>query len=67
MEETKINFEAKLDRLKEIVSLIEDDHDLPLDDCIKLYEEGNQIIALLEEELKKAEQKVENIVNTNNK
>ena len=66
MSEEKINFEKELERLNEIVNKIQDDS-LPLDECIKLYEEGNKIIAMLEEELKKAEEKVENIVAINKK
>ena len=66
MSEEKINFEEKLKRLNEIVSSIQDDA-LPLDECLKLYEEGNAIISLLEAELKKAEEKVENIVAINKK
>lgn len=64
--EEKINFEEQLNRLNEIVSLIENE-ELPLDESVKLYEEGNKIIALLEEELKKAEEKIEKIVDINKK
>ena len=67
MSETKkINFEKELNRLNEIVSQIQDE-DLPLDESVKLYEEGSKIIATLEEELKKASEKVEEIVNINKK
>ena len=40
MSEKEINFEEQLNRLKEIVSLIEQ-KDLSLDESIKLYEEGS--------------------------
>ncbi len=59
--EKEVNFEKELNRLKEIVSLIQQ-KDLPLDESIKLYEEGNHIIKLLNEELKKAEEKVEKVI-----
>ena len=59
--EKEVNFEKELNRLKEIVSLIQQ-KDLPLDESIKLYEEGNRIIKLLNEELKKAEEKVEKVI-----
>ena len=66
MAEDRIDFEKELKRLNEIVNRIQDDA-LPLDESIKLYEEGSKIIAMLEEELKKAEEKVEKIVEINKK
>lgn len=59
--EQKVNFEKELNRLKEIVSLIQQ-KELSLDESLKLYEEGSKIVKLLEEELKKAEEKVEKII-----
>ena len=61
MAEKEINFEKELNRLNEIVEQIQSDS-LPLNDALKLYEEGNKIIALLNEELKKAEEKIEQVV-----
>lgn len=61
MAEKEINFEKELARLKEIVSLIQQ-KDLPLDESIKLYEEGSKIVKLLQEELNKAEAKVEKVI-----
>ena len=61
MSEKEINFEEELNRLKEIVSLIQQ-KDLSLDESIKLYEEGTKIVKVLNEELKKAEEKVEKVV-----
>ena len=61
MPETKIDFEKSLKRLDEIVNKIENET-LPLEECLKLYEEGQQIIKLLSEELKNAEEKIENVV-----
>ena len=64
MEENKINFEEQLNRLKEIVSNIQE-KDISIDESIALYEEGQKIIELLNSELKKAESKVEKVVQIN--
>lgn len=61
MADKKYDFEKELNRLKEIVDQIQDET-LPLEESIKLYEEGNKIIAVLKNLLKEAEEKVENIV-----
>ena len=61
MKEEKVDFKKNLDRLEEIVSSISN-QTLNLEDSLKLYEEGKAIIKLLSEELKAAEEKVENIV-----
>ena len=61
MAEKKYDFEKELNHLKEIVESIQDET-LPLDESIKLYEEGNKIIAILKELLTEAESKVETIV-----
>ena len=66
MSEKKIDFEKELKRLDEIVNKIQDES-LPLDESVKLYEESNKIIAVLKEELAKAEEKIENIVDINKK
>ncbi len=66
MAEEKRSFEEKLNRLNEIVSLIEQ-ATLPLDENIKLYQEGKELIASMEKELSEAEEKVEKIVNINKK
>jgi len=62
--EKEIDFEKELNRLKEIVSLIQQ-KDISLDKSLALYEEGSKIVALLNEELKKAEEKVEKVVEIN--
>lgn len=59
--EKEINFEKELERLKEIVFLIQQKN-LSLDESLKLYEEGSKIVKLLNEELEKAEKKVEKII-----
>lgn len=56
-----INFKQELDRLNEIVNKISSKA-LPLEESLKLYEEGNEIIKKLEKELVSAEEKVEKIV-----
>lgn len=61
MEEKVINFEEELNRLKQIVNDIQQ-KDISVDESLKLYQEGQKIIATLEEELKKAEDKVENVI-----
>ena len=57
----KNEFQKKLDRLNTIVDEISN-KSLPLDESLKLYEEGNEIIKELEKTLKEAEEKVENLV-----
>ena len=64
--EKKVDFKKDLDRLNEIVSLMQND-ELPLEESVKLYEEGNQIITRLQDALKEAEEKVETIVSVNKK
>lgn len=61
MEKKEINFEQELNRLKQIVNDIQQ-KELSIDESLKLYEEGQKIIALLFEELKKAEDKVEKVI-----
>ncbi len=60
-EEKTINFEEELNRLKQIVNDIQQ-KDLSIDESLKLYEEGQKIISTLEQELKKAEDKVEKVI-----
>ena len=61
MEKKEINFEQELNHLKQIVNGIQQ-KELSIDESLKLYEEGQKIIALLSEELKKAEDKVEKVI-----
>ena len=61
MAEEKIEFEKSLKRLEEIVAKVEGET-LPLEESLKLYEEGSKIVKLLNEELKKAEEKVEKVI-----
>ena len=64
--EKEFDFEKELNRLKDIVNKIQNS-DVSLDESLKLYEEGNKIIAELTEELKKAEDKVEKVIEANKK
>ena len=66
MSEKKIDFAKEMERLDEIVDEISSKA-LPLDESLKLYEEGNEIIKRLEKALKDAEEKVENIISIKDK
>ena len=66
MEEKKIDFQKEIDRLDEIVSEVSSKA-LPLEESLKLYEEGTQIIKKLEEALKEASEKVEQIISIEDK
>lgn len=58
--EEKVNFEKSLSRLDEIVAKIENET-LPLEESLKLYEEGKKLIIILEKTLKEAEKRVEEL------
>lgn len=57
MTEKKASFEDKLARLNEIVGKVENET-LPLEESIKLYEEGNALIKELKGTLDEAEKKI---------
>ena len=59
--EKKLDFEASLKRLEEIVNKISSGK-ITLDESLALYQEGQDIIKSLELQLKEAEDKVEKIV-----
>lgn len=61
MSEKKLSFEEEMKRLDAIVEKISSKA-LPLDESLKLYEEGAEIIKRLNSELKEAEAKVEKVV-----
>lgn len=61
VEEKKIDFEKETKRLDEILEKISSKA-LPLDESLKLYEEGTAIISKLEKALAEAEEKIEKIV-----
>ena len=53
----KLNFEGSMARLEEIVSLLERG-DAPLDEAMKLFEEGAKLMRACTAQLDEAEQKV---------
>lgn len=57
-------FEASMDRLDEIVSLLEE-NEQPLDETIGLFEEGLKLIKSCDDQLKVFEQKVEELSKAN--
>ena len=58
------NFESALIRLEEISDLLENE-DTPLEDSIKLFEEGIELKEFCEEKLKSAKLKIDKIVKKN--
>ena len=57
MSDKKLSFEQSINRLDEIVKLLERG-DAPLSDSLKLFEEGTKLSAYLSQLLDTAEQKV---------
>ena len=57
----KIDFEKEMKRLDEIVDKISSQN-VPLDECLTLFQEGQKIIKALEEALKEATEKVEKVI-----
>ena len=58
------NFESALKRLEEISDLLENE-DTPLENSIKLFEEGIELKEFCEEKLKSAKLKIDKIVKKN--
>jgi exodeoxyribonuclease VII small subunit len=58
------NFESALKRLEEISDLLENE-DTPLEDSIKLFEEGIDLKEYCEDKLKSAKIKIDKIVKKN--
>ena len=58
------NFEDSIKRLEEIAELLEDDN-TPLEESIKLFEEGIQLKDFCEEKLKSAKLKIDKIIKKN--
>ena len=61
MDKVKIDFEKSFSRLEEIISKMEE-KGISLDESIALHEEGNKIIKELEEAIKVAKAKVEEVI-----
>ena len=56
-----MSFESNLDRLEKIVAQLEGDR-LGLDESLKLFEEGIELLRVASEELKDTETKVKELV-----
>lgn len=63
MNEERIDFEKEMKKLDEIVAKISSQN-LPLDECLALYQEGQKIIKNLETALESAKEKVEKVIET---
>ncbi len=63
MPETSIDFEKEMKRLDEIVEKISS-QSVSLDECLKLYQEGQKIVKSLEKALEDAKDKVEKVIET---
>lgn len=66
MAEKKVDFKKQSERLDQIVQEISSKA-LPLDESLKLYEEGMQIIKELEGALQEAEARVEKVMTIEDK
>ncbi len=66
MSEKKLDFAKEIERLDEIVNEVSSKA-LPLEESLKLYEEGTKIIKKLEAALQEASEKVEQIVSIEDK
>ena len=63
MKEQEFDFEKEMKRLDEIVAKISS-QDLPLDECLILYKEGQEIVKKLEKALESAQEKIEKVIET---
>lgn len=61
-----MTFEEKLAKLTEIVDKLEAGNELPLQDSLKLFEEGVGLVSSCREMLENAEQRIENVLKTDN-
>ena len=59
-----MTFEEKLAKLSEIVDKLEAGNELPLEDSLKLFEEGVGLVSSCREMLESAEQRIENVLKT---
>lgn len=62
MPKKDLTFEQAMDRLEEIVSLLESG-DSPLDKSLSLFEEGVKLVKLCNSQLEKAESSVKQLIN----
>lgn len=61
-----MTFEEKLTKLSQIVEQLEEGSDLPLERSLKLFEEGIGLVVFCRETLENAEQRVTNLLETDN-
>lgn len=61
-----MTFEEKLTKLSEIVEQLEEGNDLPLEDSLKLFEEGIGLVVSCRLMLENAEQRVANVLEIDN-
>ena len=61
-----MTFEEKLTKLSQIVEQLEESSDLPLERSLKLFEEGIGLVGSCREMLENAEQRVTNLLETDN-
>lgn len=61
----EITYEKAIERLEEIVSLLEK-NEVSLDESMKLFEEGTKLSRICAEKLKNAQQKITELEKNNN-
>ena len=61
-----MTFEEKFAKLSQIVEQLEQGNDLPLENSLKLFEEGIGLVASCRQMLENAEQRVVNVLETDN-
>ncbi len=61
-----MTFEEKLAKLAEIVDKLEAGNELPLEDSLRLFEEGVGLVSSCREMLENAELRVVDVLKTNN-
>lgn len=61
-----MTFEEKLTKLTQIVEQLEEGNQLPLEDSLKLFEEGIGLVVSCRQMLENAEQRIENVLQTDN-
>ena len=64
MAEKKLTFEESMERLDEIVSILEE-NDRPLDETIDLFEEGLKLVKSCDAKLKDFETRINDIIQKN--
>ena len=61
-----MTFEEKLTKLTQIVEQLEEGSELPLESSLKLFEEGIGLVVSCRQMLEDAEQRIENVLETDN-